>query len=132
MAKEKTKRNEELYLLKESGASFGRLSIKYGICRERARRIYLNELEKRECIQMTHEFLNALTDVCPYRWLVTRIFRCLSRAGIIRFMDETGYTLDFYQDETLLSIPMLGKKSLRYCREANKLYKARLQGSNKE
>ena len=57
---------------------------------------------------------------------VTRIFRCLRRAGIINEIELCHDTLDTYSDKTLLSIRNFGPISLIFARRANKLYKQKV------
>lgn len=73
--------------------------------------------------EIPYIFLDALTEVCETKTQVTRIFRCLDRAGIINEIESHNSTLDTYSDETLLSIRNFGTISLIFARRANKLYK---------
>jgi len=126
------KRNREIFALHECGQSYSQLGIQFGISPSRIKQIYKREqlrvnAEKAHLDAVNGEipytFLDALKEVCETETQVTRIFRCLRRAGIINEIESYHDTLDTYSDETLLSIRNFGVMSLKFARRANKLYK---------
>jgi len=129
------KRNIEIFALHECGQSYSQLGIQFGISTSRIKQIYKIEqlrvnAEKAHLDAVNGEipytFLDALKEVCETEMQVTRIFRCLRRAGIINEIESYHDTLDAYSDETLLSIRNFGVMSLKFARRANKLYKEKM------
>ena len=127
----KEKRNQEIFALHECGQSYNKLGIQFGLSPERVRQIYKKEQarvnsEKAHLDAVNGEkpftFFDALKEVCETETQVTRIFRCLNRAGIIKEIELHNGTLDTYSDETLLGIRNFGTVSLIFTRRANKLY----------
>lgn len=125
------KRNQEIFALHECGQSYSQLGIQFGLSPTRVMQIYKKEqarvnAEKEHLDAVNGEipfiFLDALKEVCETETQVTRIFRCLNRAGIINEIESHNDTLDTYSDETLLSIRNFGPISLIFARRANKLY----------
>lgn len=129
-----SKRNREIVALKDSGMSYSKIGIQFGLSLERIRQIY-----KKEKIRIDSEkkhldaidgktdyiFMDALLEVCETESLATRILRCLLRSGIINEIETNHRSLDSYSDETLLSIRNFGPKSLAFARKANELYKSK-------
>lgn len=133
---ETSKRNREIFALRESGMSCAQIGIQFKLSRSRIDQIYKKEKLKirdeknheraiRGDIQYT--FLDALTDTCENSMLCTRIFRCLNRAGIIFEIDNNNDTLDSYSDNSLLSIRNFGTASLIFARKANEQYKKKIK-----
>lgn len=125
-------RNREIFALREIGRSYSWIGIKFGLSKERIRQIYKNEkahVEAENAHQnaiagnIAYTFWDALCEVCDSQLLVTRIYRCLSRAGILNAMIKNNWSLDEYDDDTLLCIRNFGNQSLMFSRKANELYK---------
>ena len=129
------KRNQEIFALHKCGQSYSKLSIQFGLSPTRIMQICKKE-QNRVNAKKAHldavngetpyTFLDALEEVCETEMQVTRIFRCLRRAGIINEIELCHDTLDTYSDETLLSIRNFGPISLIFARRANKLYKQKV------
>ena len=126
------KRNREIFALHECGQSYSQLGIQFGISPSRVKQIYKKEQYRvkeekahQDAIngEIPYTFLDALKEVCETEIQVTRIFRCLSRSGIINEIESYNDTLDTYSDETLLSIRNFGVMSLKFARRANELYR---------
>lgn len=126
------KRNREMFALHKCGQSYSQLSIQFGLSPSRVMQICKKEQDKVNAEkahldavngEIPFTFLDALKEVCETETQVTRIFRCLRRAGIINEMELYHDTLDTYSDKTLLSIRNFGTISLIFARRANKLYK---------
>ena len=125
-------RNREIVALKDCGQSYSNISIKFGISPSRVKQIYKRE-KQRILFEKMHmdaingdidyTFYDALLEVCETEKQVTRIFRCLDRAGILREIEINNGSLDSYSDETLLEIRNFGPTSLKFARKANILYK---------
>lgn len=129
------KRNREIFALHECGQSYSQLGIQFGLSKERIRQIYIKEKEhaKNEKSHIDavkgsipYTFYDALMDVCETSNQVTRIFRCLNRAGIINEIEKNNGTLDSYSDESLMTIRNFGTLSLIFARRANKQYKKKV------
>ena len=129
-----SKRNREIVALKDSGMSYSKIGIKFGLSSTRIKQLY--EKEKRRIDsekkhldaidgKTDYSFMDALLEVCETESLVTRIVRCLLRSGIINEIETNHGSLDSYSDETLLSIRSFGPKSLVFARKANELYKSK-------
>lgn len=127
-----SKRNREIYTLKELGYSNQEIGIQFGISRSRVKQIYKREKEivKREnhheeAIQTddaTYSCYDALTDVCDNIPVRNRVYSLLDRAGVIQEMYDLNDSLDLYSDESLLLIKSFGPKLLAIARKANELY----------
>ena len=125
-------RNREIFVLREIGRPYSWIGIKYGLSKERIRQIYNNEKAHVEAEiahqnalegNTTYTFWDALCEVCDSQIVVTRIYRCLERAGILNAMIKNNWSLDEYDDDTLLCIRNFGNNSLIFARKANELYK---------
>ena len=129
------KRNREIFALHECGQSYSQLSIQFGLSQARIKQICKKEKRRVDAEkahldaingEIPYTFLDALKEVCETETQVTRIYRCLNRAGIINEIESYHGTLDTYSDETLLSIKNFGVISLIFAKRANKLYKEKL------
>ena len=125
-------RNREIYALRECGISYGRLGIRFRLSPARIRQIYIHEQKRIEAEKahsnaingaIPYTFYDALLDTCETKAQAHRILKCLSRAGILNEIESHPGSLDLYSDETLCDIRNFGTKSLKFAREANKLYK---------
>lgn len=127
-----SKRNREIYALKELGRSSCSIGIQFGIDESRVRQIYKREKEKVKlenhhaaAIQnnnTAYYFYDALTDVCDSIPIRNRVYSILDRAGVIQEMYDLDESLDLYSDESLLLIKSFGPKFLAIARKANELY----------
>ena len=129
-----SKRNREIVALRDSGMSYSKIGIKFGLSTERIRQLCDKEKrrinsEKKHLNAINGEtdyiFMDALLEVCETESLATRICRCLLRSGIINEIETNQGSLDSYSDETLLGIRNFGQKSLIFARKANELYKSK-------
>lgn len=134
------KRNREIFALHECGQSYSQLAIQFGLSPTRIMQIYKNEQARANAEkihldavngEIPYTFLDALKEVCETETQVTRIFRCLKRAGIMDEIEKHHDTLDTYSNETLLSIRNFGPISLIFARRANKLYQEKRACSTK-
>jgi len=129
-----SKRNREIVALRDSGMTYSKIGIKFGLSHIRIKQIYEKE-KKRINSEKKHLdaingkrdyiFMDALLEVCETESLATRILRCLLRSGIINEIETNHGSLDSYSDETLLGIRSFGPKSLIFARKANELYKSK-------
>lgn len=125
-------RNQEIYALRECGMSYGSLGIRFKLSPSRIQQICIHE-QKRIEAEKAHDnamngaipytFYDALLDACKTKAQAHRIFKCLSRVGIINEIESHHGSLDSYSDEILCGIRNFGAKSLKFAREANELYK---------
>ena len=125
-------RNREIFALREIGRPYSWIGIKYGLSKERILQIYKKEKAHVEA-EIAHQnalagnieytFWDALCEVCDSQTVATRIHSCLRRAGILNAMIKNNWSLDEYDDDTLLCIRNFGKNSLIFARKANELYK---------
>lgn len=133
-------KRREIFALHECGVPYSQLGIDFGLSPTRVMEIYKKE-QARVNAEKAHldavngktpfTFLDGLKEVCETEAQVTRIFRCLKRAGVIDEMEKYHDTLDTYSDETLLSIRYFGPISLIFARRANKLYQEKRACSTK-
>lgn len=128
--------NRSIYYLRELGMSYESIGIKFHMSSTSAKKIYKQEKEKitkeskhkkDPANEANYRFVDALHEVCDNSLLVTRIFMCLYRVGIIDQMTRYNITLDSYDDDTLLLIRNFGVNSLRIARRANKIYKIKME-----
>ena len=127
-----SKRNREIYTLRELGHSSYDIADQFGLSRSRVEQICRREKElvkfenhHEEATQTndaTYSFLDALTDVCDSVPIRNRVYSLLARAGVIQEMYDLNDSLDLYSDESLLSIKSFGPKLLAIARKANELY----------
>ena len=134
------KRNREIFALHECGQSYFQLAIQFDLSPSRIMQICKKEKNRVNAEKahldaingkIPYVFLDALEEVCETKTQATRIFRCLSRTGILNEIESHNDTLDTYSDETLLGIKNFGPISLIFARRANKLYQEKRARSTK-
>ena len=136
-----SKRNREIYALKELGRSCYDIGIQFGISGSRVDQIYRREKElvkfenhhekATQTNGATYSFLDALTDVCDSIPIRNRVYSLLDRAGVIQEMYNLNESLDLYSDESLLLIKSFGPKLLAIARKANELYVQKKKEENR-
>lgn len=103
-------RNHAIWVDRENGMTFGALSIKYHLSKQRIIDIYTREKEINESSGAS--FAAALRECGCSESGITRIIRSLSSAGIpVDALDEVS-------DSILKSLPGIGEKSIRFIRNA--------------
>lgn len=138
-----SKRNREMYDLRQTGMTYTSIAKKYGLTTERVRQIVLHEqrsadqlkfLEKRKedisSGKVRPSFIDILTYTrvhCGYNTGVEiRTFNCLWRSGIINEIDNKHRDPNSYSDADLLKIRNFGIASLNFYRKACEIWDSKV------